>query len=136
MTEAERGEPDAAVTDDTAALSISAISSDGAAVVRLCGELDLNTAPRAEQAIVDELGPGARNLIVDLRNLEFCDAAGLRVFVRARQRAQQAGARLRLVHPTAMVRRVLEVAELGWLLADSARGERSSRGFLAVAPRR
>ena len=137
MTEAEHQDPDAAAaTDETTVLSISAVSTDGAAVVRLAGELDLNTAALAEQAIADELRPGARNLIVDLRGLEFCDAAGLRVFVRARSRAHAAGGRLRLVHPTRMVRRVLEVAELGWLLADPARSERSSRSFLAVAPQR
>ena len=138
MTEAEQHHPDAEASDDPADLSISSISSDGALVVRLAGELDLNTASRAEQALVDEVGPGARNLIVDLRDLEFCDAAGLRVFVRARRRAHDAGMRLRLVHPTRMVQRLLEVADLSWLLADQSRSERSgSRGFLAsVSPQR
>lgn len=138
MTEAERHDPDAESTDDPADLSISSVSSDGARVVRLAGELDLNTAPRAEQALTDELDPGARNLIVDLRDLEFCDAAGLRVFVRARRRAHDAGMRLRLVHPSRMVQRLLDVAELSWLLADPSRSERSgSRGFLAsVSPQR
>src|SRR4051794_34643197 len=94
-------------------LAISAISGDGSAVVRLAGELDLSTASRAEQALVGELEPGAHTLVVDLRGLEFCDAAGIRVFVRTRRRAQEVGAEVRLVHPNRLVRRVLEITELG-----------------------
>jgi anti-anti-sigma factor len=131
MTEADlpgvHGGPVGSGTD----LAISAISGDGSAVVRLAGELDLSTASRAERALVEELTPGARTLVVDLRSLEFCDAAGLRVFVRTRRRAQEVGAKVRLVHPNRLVRRVLEIAELGRLI-DSGRSEvPGARGFLA-----
>ncbi len=131
MTEAEwsgpQVGPDAGGTD----LAITSISGDGSAVVSLEGELDLSTAARAEQALVDELVPGARTLVVDLRRLEFCDAAGLRAFVRARHRAQEVGARIRLVHPTRIVRRVLEVAELGWLIDPGRTDLPGARGYLA-----
>jgi anti-sigma B factor antagonist len=113
-------------------LAISAISGDGSAVVRLTGELDLNTAPRAERALVDQLEPGARTLVVDLRGLEFCDAAGIRVFVRTRRRAQEVGANVRIVHPNRLVRRVLEVAELGWLIDPGRTEIPGARGCLAA----
>jgi anti-anti-sigma factor len=131
MTEAELPDPQRGPVGGGTDLTISAISGDGSAVVRLVGELDLSTASRAEQALVDKLEPGARTLVVDLRSLEFCDAAGLRVFVRTRQRAQEVGAKVRLVHPNRLVRRVLEIAELGWLV-DPGRSEiPGARGFLA-----
>jgi anti-anti-sigma factor len=131
MTEAELPGGHAGPVGSGTDLAISAISGDGSAVVRLAGELDLSTAPRAERALVDELTPGARTLVVDLRSLEFCDAAGLRVFVRTRRRAQEVGAKVRLVHPNRLVRRVLEIAELGRLI-DSGRPEvPGARGFLA-----
>lgn len=131
MTEAELPGPHRAPVGGGTDLAISAISGDGSAVVRLAGELDLSTAPRAEQALVDELTPGSRTLVVDLRRLEFCDAAGLRVFVRTRRRAQEVGAKVRLVHPNRLVRRVLEIAELSWLIDPGRADLPGARGFLA-----
>jgi anti-anti-sigma factor len=131
MTEAELTEPHRGPVGGGTDLAISAISGDGSAVVRLAGELDMSTAPRAEQALVDELGPGSRTLIVDLRSLDFCDAAGLRAFVRARRRAQEVGAKVRLVHPNRLVRRVLEIAELSGLVDPGRTEIPGARGFLA-----
>jgi anti-anti-sigma factor len=131
MTEAEVPGPHRASLGGGTDLAISAISGDGSSVVRLTGELDLSTAPRAEQALVDELQPGSRTLVLDLRSLDFCDAAGLRVFVRARRRAQEVGAKVRIVHPNRLVRRVLEVAELSWLIDPGRTEIPGARGFLA-----
>jgi anti-sigma B factor antagonist len=101
-------------------LTISAITDGKASVVALAGELDLNTAAQAQQALIAELGTGPEHLLVDLRRLEFCDAAGLRVFLRVRREALARGARVRLVHAGRTVRRVLEVADLEWLIAEPA----------------
>jgi anti-anti-sigma factor len=131
MNEAEITAPHRGPVGGGTDLAISAISGDGSAVVRLSGELDLSTAPRAEQALVDELGPGSRTLVVDLRGLDFCDAAGLRVFVRARRRAHEVGAKVRLVHPNRLVRRVLEIAELSGLVDPGRTEIPSARGYLA-----
>ena len=131
MTEAELPGLRAGSAGGSTDLAITAISGDGSAVVRLSGELDLSTASRAEQALVGELHPGSRTLVVDLRSLDFCDAAGLRAFVRARRRAQEVGAKVRLVHPNRLVRRVLEIAELGWLIDPGRTEHASARGYLA-----
>jgi anti-anti-sigma factor len=135
MTEAERPILHAAPVGGGTDLAITAISGDGSSVVRLEGELDMSTAPRAERALVDELGPGSRTLVVDLRHLVFCDAAGLRAFVRARSRAQEVGAKVRLVHPNRLVRRVLEIAELGWLIDPGRTEIPGARGYLASVNR-
>jgi anti-sigma B factor antagonist len=131
MTEAELPGPQVGPVGGGTDLAITAISGDGSAVVRLSGELDLSTASRAEQALVDELRPGSRTLIVDLRSLDFCDAAGLRAFVRALRRAQEVGAKVRLVHPNRLVRRVLEIAELGGLVDPGRTELPGARGYLA-----
>jgi anti-anti-sigma factor len=131
MTEAERPTLHAAPLGGGTDLAITAISGDGSSVVRLEGELDMSTAPRAERALVDELGPDSRTLVVDLRHLAFCDAAGLRAFVRAGSRAQEVGAKVRLVHPNRLVRRVLEIAELGRLIDPGRTEIPGARGYLA-----
>jgi anti-sigma B factor antagonist len=89
-------------------------------VVRPVGELDLSTADQLEASLDDVLATGTSELVLDLRRLEFCDAAGLHVFLRVRRRAAGRGARLWLERPTRTVRRVLEVSELGWLLDEPA----------------
>jgi anti-sigma B factor antagonist len=132
MTEAEVPGPHRGAVGGGTDLAISAISGDGSSVVRLSGELDMSTAPRAERALVDELEPGARTLIVDLRSLDFCDAAGIRVFVRTRRRAQEIGAKVRIVHPNHLVRRVLEIAELSWLIDPGRTEIPGARGCLAA----
>jgi anti-sigma B factor antagonist len=88
-------------------------------VVRPVGELDVSTAPQFESSLLGLLDGGSRTLVVDLRELDFCDAAGLKVFLRVRRRATAMGCRLWLEHPTRTVRRVLEVSDLGWLIDES-----------------
>jgi anti-anti-sigma factor len=87
-------------------------------VVRPVGELDLSTADQLEESLNDVLAAGASELVLDLRRLDFCDAAGLHVFLRVRQRAMRRGARLWLERPTRTVRRVLEISELGWMIDE------------------
>jgi anti-anti-sigma factor len=89
-------------------------------VVRPSGELDLNTVPQMETSLHEALAAGTPELVLDLHALEFCDAAGLQVFLRARRAALAAGASLWLERPTRIVRRVLEVSGLAWLVDDSA----------------
>jgi anti-sigma B factor antagonist len=89
-------------------------------VVRPVGELDLSTADQLESSLDDVLRTGTSEVVLDLRHLQFCDAAGLHVFLRVRRRAQHHGTRLWLERPTRTVRRVLEISELGWLVDDEA----------------
>lgn len=117
-------------------LTISSVSSAGSTIVRPVGELDLSTVRLLEEALLDELGRGARHLVLDLRRLEFCDAAGLQALLRVRRRALASGARLLLERPTRTVRRVLEITRLDWLIADSNPGERVPPLGLAPPPLR
>jgi len=94
-------------------------------VVRPVGELDLSTAEQLEASLDDVLTSGTSELVLDLGRLDFCDAAGLHVFLRVRQRAQRRGTRLWLERPTRTVRRVLEISDLDWML-DEPTGPRDA----------
>jgi anti-anti-sigma factor len=87
-------------------------------VVRPVGELDLSTAEQLERSLDEVLRAGTAELVLDLRHLHFCDAAGLHVFLRVRRRAHRHGTRLWLERPTRTVRRVLDISELSWLVDD------------------
>lgn len=108
-------------------LGVSIMSGPRRTVVRPSGELDLSTAAQMETSLHDALAAGTPELVVDLDALEFCDAAGLQVFLRARRAAFTAGAALWLERPTHIVRRVLEVSGLAWLIDDSAEPRRATR---------
>jgi anti-anti-sigma factor len=99
---------------------ISVLSGRQRTVVRPMGELDLSTAFELESSLDDALADGAPELVIDLRWLDFCDAAGLQVFLRARRSAFANGTMLWIEQPTRIVRRVLEVADLAWLVDSSA----------------
>jgi anti-anti-sigma factor len=99
----------------------------GAATICVRGEIDLATAPELEAAL---LGVDDRTVDLDLSGVTFCDACGLGVLDRARQRL---GDRLRVRGSSAHVRKVARVVEMEWLAVEPAHegvdhryGDRSS----------
>jgi anti-sigma B factor antagonist len=80
-----------------------------AAWLHLGGELDMATAPQLEDALREpELQ--ARLVVLDLRELEFIDAAGVRTIVNASVRARQAGRRLVLLRGLPNIHRMFTLA--------------------------
>ena len=72
------------------------LSSAGDALIALSGELDLSGAPALDEEI-DRLAAddGVRQVVLDLRGLEFMDSSGLRVVALAEPAARAGGARPR-----------------------------------------
>jgi anti-anti-sigma factor len=89
-------------------------------MLRPSGELDMSTVDRMARSLRDALAAGPAELVLDLHELDFCDAAGLRVFLSARRAGFASGTALWLERPTHLVRRLLEVSGLAWLVDDSA----------------
>lgn len=87
----------------------------GALVLALFGELDLATAPRLRNAFEAAESAGATRLTVDLRGLEFIDAAGLRVLLAANRRAQENGHRFSLLKGRRAVQRLFELTQASTL---------------------
>lgn len=81
-------------------------------LVRIIGELDLGSVPNAEAAIMRAEGSGAATLEIDLSTVEFLDSTGLRMLVRAQDRADAAGRSLRLRRGSSAVDRVLKLTRL------------------------
>ena len=74
----------------------------------LIGELDLATAGEL-QGTLDTLAPDG-DLVIDLADLEYLDAAGLRVIVRS---AGHVKGDVLLRSPTGIVRRLLDAVGVG-----------------------
>jgi anti-anti-sigma factor len=71
--------------------------TDDATVVTVSGELDLVSCTTLEEALEEVDGSHEGLLILDLREVDFMDSAGLAVVVRAHQRAESAGTPFGLV---------------------------------------
>lgn len=85
-------------------------------VVKPFGELDIMTTPELDTVIEQAFTDGMSHIDLDLRHLRFCSAAALTLFVRAADRCERAGGRLRLTNPTRMTARLLHITDLEGLL--------------------
>jgi len=81
----------------------------GTAVLVVQGEVDTLTAPAFATATSDLIAGPDETLVIDLTGVRFLASSGLAVLIQAAHRAEQRGARLRLVIATRAVRRPLEI---------------------------
>jgi anti-anti-sigma factor len=76
----------------------------------VAGELDRATVPRFERAVADLQDPG--HLILDLHDLEFIDAGGLRSIVDMARRAERSGRSIQVANPSNSLRRLFTLTGL------------------------
>ena len=91
-------------------------SRPGVLVVSPRGEVDVSSAGVLRKATRDAVTAAPRCVVVDLGGLTFCGSTGLVVLMEARQSAEAAGVRFGTAAGTRIVRRVLEITELGPVL--------------------
>jgi len=80
--------------------------------LRLIGEMDLVTAPHLVESVRSLRGPDMQHVRLDLTQLTFVDAAGLRALVQARMLVHGRGGQLTLRGARPLLRRMLEITEL------------------------
>jgi len=88
---------------------------DGCRVVHVRGELDLAVAGQLTKQLCDLAGS---DVVVDLSDLTFIDAAGLRALVTANHKVRSHGHQLTVRGAHGLVRRVFEVTRLAGLFED------------------
>ncbi len=85
-------------------------------VVTLRGEIDMLTAPTFASVLDSLFDAGRRDIVVDLAELEFMDASGLRLIGPMSARLRNAGRSLTIRSPSRMVRRLLDITAMGDLI--------------------
>jgi len=85
---------------------------EGQTRVTLVGELDIASAPRFEEGLVEVEADTPGVLVLDLRRVDFIDSTGLRSVIAADERARSAGWRFVVVRGPAAVERVFKVTQL------------------------
>ncbi|HZE06522.1 MAG TPA: STAS domain-containing protein [Solirubrobacteraceae bacterium] len=104
--------PDARLpVDRDGRFEVNVIPDRERVVVAPAGEIDLATAPRMQQDVVELLERGFTRVVVDLRRVEFLDSQGIRALVLAHNRAHELGATMPVVLGNAdAARRALELS--------------------------
>ena len=109
-------------------LSVIACAPDDAGVfqVSVHGELDMSNATWFTDSIIDMLEPlPGRPVRIDLADLRFLDAAGIRALLLCSRYATAHDGRLTVTDPQPIVHRVLEITRLLHMVSSPDAAERA-----------
>ena len=85
-------------------------------IVRPTGQLDSDSSPALEKALVDALDSGDRKLLIDMAGISYISSRGLRVFLLLAKRAKAVEARIAACSLQAFVKEVFELSGFHQLL--------------------
>ena len=75
--------------------------------IKLVGRLDTTTAPALDKTINEDIA-GTKNLVLDVKELEYISSAGLRVLLGAQKRMQKIGS-MKVINVCEAVMEVFEM---------------------------
>ena len=71
-------------------MTIEKTMTGAAAVLKIIGRLDTTTAPKLDKTINEDIA-GTKNLVLDVKGMEYISSAGLRVLLGAQKKMQKIG---------------------------------------------
>ena len=86
--------------------------SGGQHVISLSGEVDLYTAPEFKQQLLEVIGKGGKEVVVDLTETTFIDSTTLGVLVGGVKRLRPNGGQLSLVCSDRNITKIFEITGL------------------------
>jgi len=93
-------------------LGLDVEERDGFAVLSVRGEVDVYTAPRFRERLIELVGEGKHHIIVDLEGVDFLDSTGLGVLVGGLKRLRSHDGDLFLVCTQSRILKVFEITGL------------------------
>jgi anti-sigma B factor antagonist len=78
-------------------LNLNHRTEDGRTIVEVEGEIDVYTAPKLRELLIDLVSQGNHRIIVDMTRVDFLDSTGLGVLVGGLKRVRSRDGSLRLV---------------------------------------
>ena len=93
-------------------LELESTQRNGVAVLTLRGEIDVYTAPRMRQAIVDLVDAGSLTVVIDMDKVDFLDSTGLGVLVEGLKRVRTRGGTLSIVITQDKILKIFDITGL------------------------
>src|SRR5438094_10554903 len=93
-------------------LEVDTSQAGEATVLSLRGEIDVYTAPRLRQAIVDLVDGGVRAIVVDMERVDFLDSTGLGVLVEGLKRSRGKDGNLSIVSTQDKILKIFDITGL------------------------
>jgi anti-sigma B factor antagonist len=93
-------------------LSLATRSVSDHTVLEIGGEIDVYTAPRLRERLIEMVGAGDKKVVVDLARVEFLDSTGLGVLVGAHRRLKARDGSLTLVCPHERLMKIFRITGL------------------------
>lgn len=97
---------------------VSSVPEPDSAGLRLVGALDMDTAGQLRAALDDCFARRCDRVVLDLRDLRFCDCAGLNLLLEARVAADRIGSELCVRGAREQVARLFALTGADGLFAD------------------
>lgn len=93
----------------------------GYTVLELSGEVDVLSAPKLKETIIEHITNKAQLIIVDLTEVEYLDSTGLGTLIGSLKRTREAKTRLSIVGMNARLRRLFDITGIDkiFLIYDS-----------------
>jgi anti-sigma B factor antagonist len=93
-------------------LDLDTTTQGDTSVISLRGEIDVYTAPRLRQALIDLVSQGATDIVVDMDKVDFLDSTGLGVLVGGLKRVKSNDGDLRLVVTQDRIMKIFDITGL------------------------
>ena len=93
-------------------LTLTTREAGGKTIVAVGGEIDVYTAPRLREQLVDLVADGKYHLVVDMERVDFLDSTGLGVLVGGLKRVRAHDGSLRLVCTQERILKIFRITGL------------------------
>ena len=93
-------------------LDLETSTRDDKSIVTLRGEIDVYTAPRLRQALIDLVEGGATDIVVDMEKVDFLDSTGLGVMVEGLKRIKGRDGNLSVVTTQDKILKIFDITGL------------------------
>jgi anti-sigma B factor antagonist len=104
--------PDRPISGGPVDLSLSTRTQGDRTIVEVGGEIDVYTAPRLREQLVDLVADGTYHLVVDMERVDFLDSTGLGVLVGGLKRVRAHDGSLRLVCTQERILKIFRITGL------------------------
>jgi anti-sigma B factor antagonist len=93
-------------------LTLSTRTEGDRTIVTVGGEIDVYTAPKLREELIDLVSGGAHHLVIDMENVDFLDSTGLGVLVGGLKRVRAHEGSLRLVCTQERILKIFRITGL------------------------